>query len=106
VVSCPTPSVPIRSPATPRPASRTVAAAELRVSRLYSGQLSGGTPMDDRAGQRLDGWSWAVFFVRWVLGLIFFMAGWWKTFDLGPLGHARGVFIGAFGGRCLTVCAL
>lgn len=23
-----------------------------------------------------------------LLGLIFFMAGWWKTFELGPLGHA------------------
>ncbi len=41
----------------------------------------------------LDGVAWAVFFVRWVLGLIFFMAGFWKTFELGPLGHARRFFI-------------
>jgi len=43
-----------------------------------------------------DGWAWAVFFVRWVLGLIFFMAGWWKTFELGPVGHAQRFFIGPY----------
>jgi len=49
--------------------------------------------MDERAARRLDGWSWAIFFVRWVLGLIFFMAGWWKTFQLGPFGHVRQFFL-------------
>jgi uncharacterized membrane protein YphA (DoxX/SURF4 family) len=49
--------------------------------------------MDERTARRLDGWSWAIFFVRWVLGLIFFMAGWWKTFDLGPFGHVRQFFL-------------
>ena len=49
--------------------------------------------MDEAGSRRLDGWSWAIFFVRWVLGLIFFMAGWWKTFDLGPLEHARRLFV-------------
>lgn len=49
--------------------------------------------MDERPLPRLGGWSWAIFFVRWVLGLIFFMAGWWKTFDLGPLEHARQLFV-------------
>ena len=49
--------------------------------------------MDEAKDRRLDGWSWAIFFVRWALGLIFFMAGWWKTFDLGPLEHARRLFI-------------
>lgn len=49
--------------------------------------------MDEAKGRQLDGWSWAIFFVRWVLGLIFFMAGWWKTFDLGPLEHARRLFV-------------
>ena len=29
------------------------------------------------------GWMWAIFTVRWVLGLIFFMAGWWKCFLFG-----------------------
>jgi uncharacterized membrane protein YphA (DoxX/SURF4 family) len=49
--------------------------------------------MEDGTARRLDGWSWAIFFVRWVLGLIFFMAGWWKTFDLGPFGHVRRFFL-------------
>jgi len=52
--------------------------------------------MVEPARKRLDGWSWALFFVRWVLGLIFFMAGWWKTFDLGPLEHARRLFVVPF----------
>ena len=33
--------------------------------------------------------SWALLFARLVLGLIFFMAGLWKTLQLGPLEHAR-----------------
>ena len=32
-------------------------------------------------------------FARLVLGLIFFMAGFWKTFQLGPLEHARKYFL-------------
>ncbi len=31
--------------------------------------------------------SWAVLFARLVLGLIFFMAGVWKVFSLGPAGR-------------------
>jgi uncharacterized membrane protein YphA (DoxX/SURF4 family) len=37
--------------------------------------------------------SWAVLFARLVLGLIFFMAGFWKIFQLGPLEHARKYFL-------------
>ena len=40
-------------------------------------------------GQR----GWAVLFARLVLGLIFFMAGFWKVFQLGPLEHARKYFL-------------
>ena len=36
---------------------------------------------------------WAVIFARLVLGLIFFMAGEWKVFQLGPLEHARMFFL-------------
>jgi uncharacterized membrane protein YphA (DoxX/SURF4 family) len=36
---------------------------------------------------------WALFFARLVLGLIFFMAGIWKVFQLGPLEHARKYFL-------------
>src|ERR1700704_6493369 len=37
--------------------------------------------------------SWAIFFAREVLGLIFFMAGVYKVFQLGPLEHARKYFL-------------
>ena len=52
--------------------------------------------MASRFLRQLDGWSWAIFFVRWVLGLIFFMAGWWKVFTLGPEAHAQRYFIDGF----------
>ena len=37
--------------------------------------------------------SWAILFARLILGLIFFMAGTWKLFQLGPLEHARKYFL-------------
>ena len=37
--------------------------------------------------------SWAVLFARLVLGLIFFMAGVWKVFSLGPSGHVQRFFL-------------
>jgi uncharacterized membrane protein YphA (DoxX/SURF4 family) len=37
--------------------------------------------------------SWAVLFARLVLGLIFFMAGVGKVFQLGPIEHARKYFL-------------
>ena len=39
------------------------------------------------------GRSWALLFARVVLGLIFFMAGVFKVFQLGPLEHARRYFL-------------
>ena len=42
--------------------------------------------------RRVD-WSWAILFARLVLGLIFFMAGEWKVFQLGPLEHVRKFFL-------------
>src|SRR3954452_3163516 len=41
---------------------------------------------------RLDR-AWAIVFARLVLGFIFFMAGVYKVFELGPLGHARKWFL-------------
>lgn len=37
--------------------------------------------------------AWAVLFARLVLGLIFFMAGVWKVFGLGPIGHVQRFFL-------------
>jgi uncharacterized membrane protein YphA (DoxX/SURF4 family) len=45
-------------------------------------------PGADRAGR-----SWALFFARQILGLIFFMAGVHKVFRMGPIGHARAYFL-------------
>ena len=40
-----------------------------------------------------SGRPWAILFARLVLGLIFFMAGVMKVFQLGPLQHARKYFL-------------
>ena len=37
--------------------------------------------------------AWAALFARLILGLIFFMAGTWKVFQLGPIEHARKYFL-------------
>src|SRR5689334_3193602 len=37
--------------------------------------------------------AYATLFARLVLGLIFFMAGFWKTFELTPAGHVRRFFL-------------
>ena len=49
---------------------------------------------------------WAIFFARWVLGLIFFMAGTWKVFTLGPLEHARKWFTGPYADSFLPMWSL
>jgi uncharacterized membrane protein YphA (DoxX/SURF4 family) len=36
---------------------------------------------------------WARLFARGVVGILFFMAGWWKCFELTPMQHARGMFV-------------
>ena len=39
---------------------------------------------------------WARMFARGLVGIIFFMAGWWKCFELTPMQHARGMFVEGF----------
>jgi uncharacterized membrane protein YphA (DoxX/SURF4 family) len=46
-----------------------------------------------RAMSRIGNRAWAMLFARGVLGLIFFMAGVWKVFELGPAGHVRRFFL-------------
>ena len=36
------------------------------------------------------------FIVRWILGLLFLMAGYWKVFVLTPAGHAQQFFVEGF----------
>ena len=44
----------------------------------------------------VSGWCWARFIVRWVLGLLFLMAGYWKVFVLSPAAHAERFFVQGF----------
>lgn len=37
--------------------------------------------------------AWAIWFARVILGFIFFMAGVWKVFRLGPIQHAHRWFV-------------
>jgi uncharacterized membrane protein YphA (DoxX/SURF4 family) len=50
--------------------------------------------------------AWALFFARGVLGLIFFMAGFWKVFQLTPAGHAHQYFVDPYADTFLPVWAL
>lgn len=50
--------------------------------------------------------AWALLFARAVLGLIFFMAGVYKVFRMGPLGHARKYFIEPYADTLLPTWSL
>lgn len=50
--------------------------------------------------------AWAILFARGVLGLIFFMAGFWKVFTLTPAGHARKLFVEPFAETFLPAWSL
>ena len=39
---------------------------------------------------------WVRFIARFMLGLIFFMAGWYKCFTMTPMGHAATYFTGPY----------
>jgi uncharacterized membrane protein YphA (DoxX/SURF4 family) len=49
--------------------------------------------------------AWALLFARLILGLIFFMAGVMKVFQLGPIEHARKYFL-PFSDTFLSVWSL
>lgn len=48
----------------------------------------------------------AILIARMIVGLIFFMAGWWKVFQLGPVEHARKLFVEPFRDSFLPVWSL
>ncbi|RPH71729.1 MAG: DoxX family membrane protein [Myxococcaceae bacterium] len=50
--------------------------------------------------------SWAILIARLILALIFFMAGAWKVFGLGPLEHARRLFVEPYARTFLPTWAL
>lgn len=55
---------------------------------------------------RVSNRGWAIVFARGVLGLIFFMAGTWKVFSLGPIEHARKWFTGPYADSFLPMWSL
>jgi uncharacterized membrane protein YphA (DoxX/SURF4 family) len=50
--------------------------------------------------------AWAIFFCRAVLGLIFFMAGVYKCFEMTPFGHARHYFVEPYADTFLPLWSL
>ncbi len=50
--------------------------------------------------------SWAIFFARGVLGLIFFMAGVYKVFSLTPVAHAHKWFVDLYADTFLPTWSL
>ena len=50
--------------------------------------------------------AWALFFCRVILGLIFFMAGVYKCFQMTPIGHARRFFVEPYADTFLPVWSL
>lgn len=54
----------------------------------------------------LSGWSWAAFLARWVVGLVFAMAGFWKVFELTPAAHARRFFLDGYAETWIPVWLL
>lgn len=49
---------------------------------------------------------WALLFARGVLGFIFFMAGVYKVFQMGPLEHARRLFVEPYADTFLPAWSL
>ena len=50
--------------------------------------------------------TWAILIARAILGLIFMMAGIWKVFSLGPLEHARRLFVEPYADTFLPTWSL
>lgn len=50
--------------------------------------------------------TWAILIARAILGLIFMMAGIWKVFSLGPLEHARRLFVEPYADTFLPAWSL
>lgn len=54
----------------------------------------------------LDNHAIASFLARWIVGLLFLMAGYWKVFDLGADVHAQNFFIEGFKDHWIPVWLL
>lgn len=68
--------------------------------------MKDGAPRPGRLWPAASNRAWAILFARLILGLIFFMAGTWKLFSLGPLEHARKWFTGPYADSFLPMWSL
>lgn len=53
-----------------------------------------------------NNWTVVTFIVRWILGLLFLMAGYWKVFELTAGEHARRFFVEGFADTWIPVWLL
>jgi uncharacterized membrane protein YphA (DoxX/SURF4 family) len=53
-----------------------------------------------------NNWTVVIFIVRWILGLLFLMAGYWKVFELTASEHARRFFVEGFADTWIPVWLL
>ena len=53
-----------------------------------------------------NNWAFVTFIVRWILGLLFLMAGYWKVFELTATEHARRFFVEGFADTWIPVWLL
>jgi len=53
-----------------------------------------------------DNWPIVNFIVRWILGLLFLMAGYWKVFVLTPASHAQQFFVEGFSDSWIPIWLL
>jgi uncharacterized membrane protein YphA (DoxX/SURF4 family) len=60
----------------------------------------------DPSASEAWGRSWAIFFARGTLGLIFFMAGVYKVFRMTPVGHAHKYFVDPYADTFLPTWSL
>jgi uncharacterized membrane protein YphA (DoxX/SURF4 family) len=83
---------------------RSAVSVAKRDDHIHHLFFSGARPVltDTSANGRI----WAEFFSRQILGFIFFMAGFFKVFQMGPLAHARELFVGPYADSILPAWSL
>jgi len=60
----------------------------------------------ERKNRMRDNWPIVNFIVRWILGLLFLMAGYWKVFVLSPASHAQQFFVEGFSDSWIPIWLL
>lgn len=63
--------------------------------------MSAESPSENRIG-----WCWAAFLSRVMLGILFVVPGWHKVWEMGPLTHARRLFVEGFAEHWIPIWIL